>query len=279
MSCETRIENGVLLSMPHESRVEIPEGVHTISPYTFCNSNILEEAVLPSSMRAIGTGAFRGCKKLARINLPDGIRSISAMAFYDCEALKEIHLPLGLETFAPQIFARTGIAEFIVPPNLKNLGNISWTFDAAPRVRIVWPYDNVKPLLTATDVVVDGHKWKSKLWELEADNAPFGRVPVQLKPAVCRSVARRWLEGQTFSKKYLNNCRLWMRRNDVREGSAVPFLIQQDALPVEEVEGLLEQALARDDRPLAAALLEYRNRHPSGAESDLDRLYREAFES
>lgn len=60
------------------------------------NAEILREVVLPSTLKVIGSEAFRQCVALAKINIPDGLEEIGYMAFYGCEKLEIFAWPKAL---------------------------------------------------------------------------------------------------------------------------------------------------------------------------------------
>lgn len=48
-------------------KIELPEGITTISPYSFCYCSKLEEIVLPESLAALGKCAFYACSELKHV--------------------------------------------------------------------------------------------------------------------------------------------------------------------------------------------------------------------
>lgn len=118
-------------------KVIIPEGVTEISEYAFANLSELREVVLPSTLKKIGLGAFRDCKKLKTINL-EHVQFINKDAFYGTaietadfasvvsfgdyafmgSAIKWLNLPASCQSI--------GIGSF---QNCENLANV--TFNAS----------------------------------------------------------------------------------------------------------------------------------------------------
>jgi len=118
-------ENGVLLDVSEEDIYLLDEnpdnfwdGVDSIGPYAFTNSNV-KNIVIPSHITQIGgygfwgcinlenvifdcnskltvidEHAFETCHKLKSINVPDGVTIIGAFAFCDCQELRHIHWPI-----------------------------------------------------------------------------------------------------------------------------------------------------------------------------------------
>ena len=71
--------------------VEIPEGVISIGPWAFAETN-LQKVSIPASVEKIGEGAFEACKNLEEVRLFYGVKEIGRTAFANT-ALKEIILP------------------------------------------------------------------------------------------------------------------------------------------------------------------------------------------
>lgn len=60
---------------------------------------------VPSSVAAVESNAFRGCKNLTRLTLGSGVRSVGAAAFADCDRLSSVSVPgnvgnVGIYAFA-----------------------------------------------------------------------------------------------------------------------------------------------------------------------------------
>lgn len=83
-------------------KLTIPEGVTEIDSIAFSHSKI-REIILPSTLKRIGTGAFRHCEDLHSINIPDGVTEIGIQAFSH-SSLKEIRLPAKLERIGDEAF-------------------------------------------------------------------------------------------------------------------------------------------------------------------------------
>ncbi|MBR5187075.1 MAG: leucine-rich repeat protein, partial [Clostridia bacterium] len=88
-----------------KTRYEIPEGTTEIAKGAFSLSNpngdILEEIVLPSSLRKIGSFAFQGRTALKTIRLPEGIERIETHTFDQCISLNEFYIPASVNFISP----------------------------------------------------------------------------------------------------------------------------------------------------------------------------------
>ncbi|MDR2041969.1 MAG: leucine-rich repeat domain-containing protein, partial [Tannerella sp.] len=58
----------------------------TLTGYKCTGAN----AVIPSSVKSIGVGAFRNCATLTSVSIPQSVTSIGALAFAGCTALKSV---------------------------------------------------------------------------------------------------------------------------------------------------------------------------------------------
>lgn len=59
----------------------------------FSNRTDITEAIIPDSVKQIGSNAFYGCSSLTNVVLGSGITNISVQAFANCTALKTINFP------------------------------------------------------------------------------------------------------------------------------------------------------------------------------------------
>ncbi len=71
-------------------RVEIDEGVTTVSDFAFEGFTQLVSVVLPEGLEQIGSMAFNGCTALQSVVLPESLKRIDSFAFFDCASLSEV---------------------------------------------------------------------------------------------------------------------------------------------------------------------------------------------
>ena len=65
---------------------------------------MLEEVIVPASVRVIGKNAFWGRKKLVKINIPQGVERIESGTFKECESLRELYIPASVTEIALDAF-------------------------------------------------------------------------------------------------------------------------------------------------------------------------------
>lgn len=67
--------------------------LETISKSTFMNCSALTAINIPSSVKAIKTGAFQNCSAVTTLTVAEGTKTIEAQAFYGLTALTGVTLP------------------------------------------------------------------------------------------------------------------------------------------------------------------------------------------
>ncbi len=82
----------------------IPNGVTTISDYTFPNCKRLTFVTIPNSVFTIGEGAFYDCDGLTSITIPSSVKTIGEKAFYGCN-FSYLLFPETLESIGESAFA------------------------------------------------------------------------------------------------------------------------------------------------------------------------------
>ena len=83
--------------------VELPDDF--LPESSFSSHENLEEVVLPSSLKTIGSSAFRWCEELQTVQLPRQLKAIEKYAFAGCKDLYGIELPGSLSYLGKYAFA------------------------------------------------------------------------------------------------------------------------------------------------------------------------------
>lgn len=109
-------DNGVLYNMDKTVLVSYPAGrevsgysilpgVERIGDYAFMHTGGLVEVTIPSSVTAIGVGAFQRCSNLETIMLKgDSLKTIGINAFSGCVKLRAFEFPDGIESIGDNSF-------------------------------------------------------------------------------------------------------------------------------------------------------------------------------
>ena len=109
------IKNGVLTKyVPNtaDTKVTIPEEVHTIGANAFKGCEQLTEIVIPESVKVVDALAFDGCTGLREMVMPESITKIAFGAFFNCRQLRRLQLPAGIQTVKAGAFGAS--ADMIV---------------------------------------------------------------------------------------------------------------------------------------------------------------------
>ena len=124
--------------------------VEKLGDYLFWERGDLEEVVIPESVSAIGSNAFRGCSslrsivfsgdiyelgescfedcdRLEQINIEDlKVKEIREFTFDDCQALNDVKLPENIERICGFAFGGTGIQEISFPESVIEIGRYAF---------------------------------------------------------------------------------------------------------------------------------------------------------
>ena len=117
-------------------KIIISEGIETLGNGVFLNCKELKEAVLPPTLRRIGTSDPAGCPKilgtmtkldgafeytaLEEIHIPDSVRYLGEYAFSGCGSLQKAVLPEGLQEIGAYAFSWCrALREVVFPAGLQ----------------------------------------------------------------------------------------------------------------------------------------------------------------
>jgi hypothetical protein len=92
------------------SSLSLPEGVTHITPYAFEYNNNIVSVTTPSTLVAIGEGAFGGSSFLTTMNLSasTNLQNIGGYAFSDCSELLTMTIPASVLDVGDDAFLNTG---------------------------------------------------------------------------------------------------------------------------------------------------------------------------
>lgn len=97
-----RIENGAAIISGIDKLpggvIELPSElggftVEGIDDWAFKNNNLINQIIIPSTIKKIGDGAFSGCSMMLSVIIPEGLVHIGWDAFSNCTSLRSIQLP------------------------------------------------------------------------------------------------------------------------------------------------------------------------------------------
>lgn len=109
-------------------RIQVQQGVTTISDLAFYHCKNLVIAQLADSVTEIGELAFAGCTSLRQITM-GGVQRIERGAFYDCTVLANVVLPNSLRYIGDEVFfSCKGLGGITIPAGVEHLGNGVFTY-------------------------------------------------------------------------------------------------------------------------------------------------------
>ena len=73
-------------------------------PGYYLDRSKIKDYTVPSNIKSIGVGAFRGCTNLTSITIPNGVTSIGNYAFEGCSGLTSITIPNSVESIGRSTF-------------------------------------------------------------------------------------------------------------------------------------------------------------------------------
>lgn len=82
----------------------------------YCLNKDITSFEIPSSVKTIAGGAFRGCDQLTKIDIPSNVEVVENYAFYGCTALKSVNMKNGVKSLGSQIFTSCINLESIIIP-------------------------------------------------------------------------------------------------------------------------------------------------------------------
>jgi hypothetical protein len=94
-------------------KVEIGEGVTSISEYVFNQSYSLASVIIPNSVTSISNYAFYNCYSLASVIIPNSVTSIGTYAFCNCYSLASVKIPASVTSIGNYAFSECGGLAFL----------------------------------------------------------------------------------------------------------------------------------------------------------------------
>ena len=105
-------------------KVDIGEGVTSISDSAFQSCSSLASITIPESVASIGNGALSDCSSLASITIPESVTFIGSYAFSNCSSLASITIPEGVTSIGNYAFNNCpSLASITIPESVTFIGN------------------------------------------------------------------------------------------------------------------------------------------------------------
>lgn len=104
----------------------IPDTVRTIENSAFADCTALKVVIIPDSVTDIGYSAFQGCTALEYVIIGNGVKTIRSLAFKDCPAIRYLRLGSSVENIGSGAFYNcTGLKDIVVPASVKEIGSMA----------------------------------------------------------------------------------------------------------------------------------------------------------
>ena len=123
--------------------IELPRSLRKIGKGTFRECRKLRYIVIPEKVGILGEGVFFQCVKLEHIELPRSLRKIGKETFRDCKSLRAIKILEGVELIDESAFEGCGKLEHIeLPKSLTKIG--AEVFSQCKLLRVIKIPDGVE---------------------------------------------------------------------------------------------------------------------------------------
>ena len=117
---------------------EIPSTVPAIGYGAFCYSYKLKTVSLPSKLTTIGAYAFEECEELNSLSVPSTVTFIGDGAFKGCVSMKTITIPTSVTTMGMYVFKNWTASQSV--KLARNAAPATWddSWDTGCKARITW---------------------------------------------------------------------------------------------------------------------------------------------
>ena len=106
-----------------EDSYTIPSSVKAIGKYAFRGCSGLKAVTIPEGVTAIGGSAFSGCSGLTAATIPGSVTEIGWEAFRDCSGLTSVTISEGVKTIGDYAFYEcSGLTGVTIPDGVTKIG-------------------------------------------------------------------------------------------------------------------------------------------------------------
>ncbi len=105
--------------------------VTSIGENAFANNPIEGSVNIPSSVKTIGVGAFKGCSKITSVTILEGVTfeengNGTSSAFEGCTSLAQVTLPNSMTKIPGSIFRNCSLTEINIPASVRSIGSYAF---------------------------------------------------------------------------------------------------------------------------------------------------------
>lgn len=120
------IGRGAFSGMDNLKEIELPEGLKEIPEFCFGCDQSLVNLKIPSTVTAIGEGAFF-CSGLTEMTFPDSLERFGDFIFSTCKNLEKVHLPKSLKEIPERTFSFCeSLSELEIPSKVKFIQKLAF---------------------------------------------------------------------------------------------------------------------------------------------------------
>lgn len=121
-------------SQKEDSSYQIPSTVTAIGEGAFQSCYNLTEIIIPDSVKSIGANAFSACQSLTSVSIGDGVTEIGEYAFVHCASLASVNMGKRLSLIGNYAFAGCiGLESIVLPDSLTSIGDFAFNYCSALR--------------------------------------------------------------------------------------------------------------------------------------------------
>ena len=107
------------------SKIQLPEGIHTIEANAFEGCWDLENVNIPDTVTEIGNCCFQYCWSLESICIPDSVRTIGNSLFHGCLNLETVQLSSQINSLPFNTFSFTDVRNVTIPEQIDSIDYFS----------------------------------------------------------------------------------------------------------------------------------------------------------
>lgn len=140
------IGRGAFSGMDSLKVIGLPEGLTEIPDYCFACNQSLASMKIPSTVKAIGEGAFF-CSCLTEMNFPDSVERLGEGIFSACKDLKRVRMPKSLKVIPERIFSLCkSLGELVIPSKVKSIKRLAFqSTKSLKKVRFKGKVERIDP--------------------------------------------------------------------------------------------------------------------------------------
>ncbi len=107
--------------------ITLPSTVRSIGTGAFKDFTNLRRIIIPAGVTEIGDSAFEGCRQLSQIVIPAGVTEIGDSAFEGCRQLRQIVIPEGVTEISNDAFLGCSqLSQIVIPESVTKIGKYAF---------------------------------------------------------------------------------------------------------------------------------------------------------